>query len=315
MGKFLFKSFSFIFLAIGICIDIFFFFKLDGYTDQLYLRFTTPKQTSLILGTSRAAQGIEPSVINNVLQRSDIYNYSFTIVHSPYGPTYYKSIKSKLREGTKDGVFIITVDPWSISGPRRDPNDSTNFPESKLALGKTTQVNMNPNVFYLAQSYDKSFYELFSEDTTSGIFLHNDGWLEITINMDSRSVSERLAAKVEDYSQNMLRNYNYSTLRMGYLIKTIEFLKNHGQVFLVRLPVSPQMLSIEDKLMPDFDFKIDSISLKMNIPYKNFKSSAKEFQYVDGNHLYKASGRNVSEQIGTWILDLKRNQEMVTKNK
>jgi hypothetical protein len=75
------------------------------------------------------------------------------------------------------------------------------------------------------------------------------------------------------------------------------------------------MLSIEDKLMPDFDFKIDSISLKMNIPYKNFKSSAKEFQYVDGNHLYKASGRNVSKQIGTWILNLKGHKEMVTKNK
>jgi hypothetical protein len=53
----------------------------------------------------------------------------------------------------------------------------------------------------------------------------------------------------------------------------------------------------------------------MNIPYKNFKSSAKEFQYVDGNHLYKASGRNVSKQIGTWILNLKGHKEMVTKNK
>jgi hypothetical protein len=289
------------------------FFKLDGYTDPFYLRFTTPKQTSLILGTSRAAQGVEPSVINSLLQRSDIYNYAFTIAHSPYGPTYYNSIKSKLREDTKNGIFIVTVDPWSVSGPIKNPNDSTNFPESKLALGKTIEVNMKPNIFYLVHSYDKSFYKLFSEDTSGGIFLHNDGWLEITTSMDSQLISERIEAKVEDYSQNMLPNYKFSELRMNYLIKTIALLHSHGQVFLVRLPVSPQMLSIEDKFMPDFDFKIDSISLNMNVPYKNFKSSVKEFKYVDGNHLYKASGRNVSKQIGTWILDLKRNQEMVKK--
>ena len=35
----------------------------NGYTDPFYLRFTTPKNNNLIIGTSRAAQGIQPEII------------------------------------------------------------------------------------------------------------------------------------------------------------------------------------------------------------------------------------------------------------
>ena len=69
------------------------FWQADGKTDPFYLRFTTDKQNSLILGTSRAAQGLLPEVLNSKLNRDDFFNYSFTLGHSPYGPTYLKSIK------------------------------------------------------------------------------------------------------------------------------------------------------------------------------------------------------------------------------
>lgn len=61
--------------------------QADGYTDPFYIRFTTPKQNNLILGTSRAAQGLQPDVFKDILE-TDVYNYAFTVTHSPYGPTY-----------------------------------------------------------------------------------------------------------------------------------------------------------------------------------------------------------------------------------
>lgn len=301
MNRFLIKSTAFILFSCVIILLTTLSFKLNGYTDPFYLRFTSPKQTSLILGTSRAAQGLQPEVLNRNLYRTDIYNYSFTIAHSPFGPTYFNSIKSKLDEDSKNGVFIITVDPWSISGPAKNPNDYLNFKEKGLALGETRMVNLNPNFLYLLKSYEKSLYNLFLSDTSNPVFLHNDGWLEVDISMDSNLVKSRRTDKIEDYTSNMLPNYQYSSLRTEYLIRTIDLLKKHGKVYLVRLPVHPEMVNIEDLLMKDFNDKIVSISSKMNIPYKNFRTLAGRYNYVDGNHLFKNSGAKISEEIAQWI--------------
>ncbi len=297
----------FVLVALIIPIVVFPFFKLDGYTDPFYLRFTTPKQTSLIIGTSRAAQGIDPSIINKVLSREDIYNYSFTIVHSSFGATYLQSIQNKLKENTKSGIYIIAVDPWSISGPAANPNDSLSFPELNLALGKTNVVDINPNIFYLFQSYEKPLYNLLTDDKSAGVYLHNDGWLEVTTSMDSTSVAYRLNQKIRDYTDNNLPNYKFSQVRWDYLVKTIRFLKQHGEVYLVRLPVHPQMTAIENQLMPDFDNKIDYLSLVTKSPYKNFKMNESSYQYVDGNHLYKTSGAKVSAEIAEWIKECELN--------
>ena len=63
----------------------------DGTTDDFYLRFTSAKQKSLIIGTSRAAQGIQPQLIDSILDLTatdKIYNFSFTAQNSPYGEVY-----------------------------------------------------------------------------------------------------------------------------------------------------------------------------------------------------------------------------------
>ncbi|MEM6772188.1 MAG: hypothetical protein AAF597_16560, partial [Bacteroidota bacterium] len=54
--------------------------QADGYTDDHYLKFTTPRQQHLILGTSKAAQGMRPAAFRDVLG-VDCYNYAFTLNH------------------------------------------------------------------------------------------------------------------------------------------------------------------------------------------------------------------------------------------
>ncbi len=301
MKKFIFNLSIFIIAGIPIIIFICMHFKLDGYTDTSYLKFSTPRQSSLITGTSRAAQGIVPSVLNKFLNRNDMFNYAFTIGESPYGPTYLESIKNKISANTRDGIYIIAVDPWSICDTTANPNDSIQFPEISLALGEIKNVSLNPNIFYLLHYYQKPLYHLFTDDTTSGIFLHRDGWLEITIPMDSASISLRIEQKIKYYRNDNLPRYKFSAVRFNYLLKTIVFLKTHGTVYLVRLPVHPQMSKIEDELMPGFDNKINSLALNMNVSYKNFKAMSGNYQFVDGNHLYKSSAGKVSAEIAEWI--------------
>ncbi|MFZ4400862.1 MAG: hypothetical protein ACOYO1_12570 [Bacteroidales bacterium] len=304
MGKFLLKTFVFLIL---ISISAYFvFLEADGYTDPFYLRFTTPKQTSLILGTSRAAQGIQPQILNKILNRSDLFNYSFSIDKSPYGPTYLNSIIKKLDANTKNAIFILTVDPWSISSKCEDPNDISNFSELKLSLATTKYVNVKPNIEFLINNYSEPYYKILLK-SDAAMMLHKDGWLEVNIDMDSALVQQRIEQKMTTYKRDNCPFYKFSSIRLQYLLKTIDFLQHHGQVYLVRLPIHPLMMELDENLMPDFNEQINRISKQKNTPYLDMTYLNAKQKFTDGNHLYKESGFQITKIIGEWILKLQHN--------
>ena len=280
--------------------------QADGYTDPFYIRFTTPKQNNLILGTSRAAQGLQPDVFKDILD-TDIYNYAFTVTHSPYGPTYLNSIKKKFSKKGENNIFIVTVDPWSISSISKKPNDYLNFIEVNLCLGNTPIVNVKPNYWYILNNLNGDFDKILNDDS-SPTYLHENGWLEESVHMDAVSLNQRLDRNIDFYLKNNLPKFHFSSLRFEYLKKTIDYLNQYGKVFLVRLPVHERMLEIERRLMPDFNDKIkeiESISdgyFDMTPPHQNYK-------YTDGNHLFKDSGKVVSKEIAGWIKSEKQSPD------
>lgn len=301
MNKFLTQIIIFSVLFGLLCLAV--FFRADGFnTDAFYLRFTSPTQTSLVIGTSRAAQGIDPASMNVVLKRNDIYNYSFSVAHSPYGPAYLESIKRKIKSDSKNGVFVVTVDPWSISCETGNPEDSSTFGELNLAVARTKIVNMDPNIFYLIHFFDNPYINLLRYRKDSTLFLDDKGWLNITIEMDSISVAMRTKKKIEHYEKNNLKNFKFSSVRLRYLSKTISFLQQHGTVYLVRLPVPSAIVEIENKFMEDFNVKIETLSKSSGAKYLNFENEGENYMYTDGNHLYNSSAKKVSTEIAQWIL-------------
>ena len=297
------KTFLFL-IAVIISLGLL-FTQADGYTDEYYLKFATPKQKSLILGTSRAAQGVRPDVFEEVLGEK-VFNYAFTIGHSPFGDVYLDSIKRKLEEQVTDGTFIITVDPWSISSQTEDPNKHKKFRELELALANTKIVDLKPNFLYLLQNYANSYvYILRNKISHPAFLLHDDGWLEISIGMSEREIASRTKAKLEFYRENNLPEYKFSEVRLDYLSKTIEYLKEHGSVYLVRLPVSSGMTEIENIFMPDFEEKIQQAK-QLSSGYLDLTQSDSEYVYSDGNHLFKDSARDVSQDIADFILSQKK---------
>ncbi|MGA1868179.1 MAG: hypothetical protein ACMUJM_06485 [bacterium] len=274
--------------------------QADGYTDAFYIRFTTHRQKSLIIGTSRAAQGLQPGVLNDVLGRDDFFNYSFTLAHSPYGPAYLDSIKKKLSPDSQNGIHIVTVDPWGISSTCKNPNDKFQFRELKSFISKMKIVNKKPNFDYLINNFDKNFANILIKDSRK--FLHTNGWLEVTVKMDPEIVQRRINKKIQEYKNKVLPRYKFSNVRYEYLFKTIEFLKQHGRVFMVRLPIHPKMMDIERILMPDFNNKMQNIVVKSSIKYYDMTYMNSNFTYTDGNHLHKESGAQVSKIIAEWIL-------------
>ncbi|GGF51603.1 hypothetical protein [Echinicola rosea] len=275
------------------------------YTDPFYLRFTSHKQKNLILGTSRAAQGLQPEIFKERLGL-EIYNYSFTLSHSPYGKVYYESIVKKHNK-EKNGVFILAVDPWSISSWCNDPNDLAKFRENELSLGITHNVNMYPNFEYLLKNLKGNYKDILLPRTRK-VFLHHDGWLEIKdIPMDSLSVSNRINEKLYDYRNKYLLKTKYSKVRYEYLLKIINYLSDYGEVYLVRLPVHFKMMEIEEELMPNFNNTIKD-AIKNSQGYLDLTEYNSRFKYTDGNHLHKSSGIEVSQLVANWIEENKGNR-------
>lgn len=279
-------------------------FLADGTTDPFYLRFTSPPQKNLIVGTSKAAQGIQPEVLKKELGIA-FYNYAFTVSHSPYGRSYFESIKKKHKK-EKGGTFIVTVDPWSISSYCQDPNDETKFRENTSCVAITENVNAFPNYEYLYKNLDGNYRHILIK-ANDKILLHNDGWLEVfDIDMSSEEVQKRVTKKVKNYRSKYLQQAKLSQVRLHYLEQTISYFKEYGKVYLIRLPVSSSIYAIENELMPDFDSIIEPM-IEMSNGYLDMTPFNEEFNYTDGNHLYSESGAKASQFIANWMNGVSRN--------
>jgi hypothetical protein len=63
------------------------------------------------------------------------------------------------------------------------------------------------------------------------------------------------------------------------------------------------MLEIEDDLFPEFNVLMQDMSNKIHVPYLDMTSSSYQgkFRYLDGNHFYRESAKDVSAEIARWI--------------
>jgi hypothetical protein len=265
----------------------------SGRVDAFYARFTSPPAGSLIVGTSRAAQGILPDVIMKQTATAfegPLLNYAFTLTHSPYGPAYLASIRRKLKPETKNGLFIVAVDPWSLAAATEQ------FPEANSFIGQLTQVSQNPNLPYLTRYQTKPLYRLLLDYATATERLHPNGWLEVRIATDSATVRARTARKVRDY-RRLMATQHLSAGRLQALRQTIELLRRHGRVYLVRLPVGPPLLRLEQEFQPDFAPQMQQLARQYRVSYLDY--SARPYATTDGNHLQRAAAVAFSRQLAT----------------
>jgi len=290
-------------ISIAFAFHLFAGFMADGTTNNFYLRFTTPRQNSLIIGTSRAAQGLHPEPFNSILKEKGfdlpVFNFGFTVAHSPYGPAYLSAIKKKIAPTSKSGIFLVNVAPWSVITEKSNPNV---FPESDRFLGKMNSFNSNPNFEFLTRFYPKAWGKiLLGKFKSSQTTLLEDGRLDVTISMESKEVEKRTKKKINWYKKDMVSKNEFSEARWSYLKETIEFLQNHGKVFLIRLPVDPKMVELENNFMPDFDAKVEKLADEKGTEYFNFINEGAKYSYTDGNHLYRDSGAKLSKEIALKI--------------
>lgn len=279
----------------------------DGSTDEYYLKMTSPKQTSLIIGSSRAGQGLQPAILNTYFKDIKLYNYAFSRIHTPYGNAYLESIIRKLKPQITNGVFILEVSPWTVSSMTKNPEDSLNFKENGSFIEKVSCVDCNPNLEYLVYSYESPYRNLIQDYVVNNRAVHvkveDDGWCKVEYLNPSYNFMKAEKRTINRY-QLQLKNYSgISQTRLSYLKKTIQFLQNHGTVYLVRLPVVDAMLIIENELVTDFDLIIENIANAHHVSYLNLIPKRFNNTFIDGHHLDVTSGERISKYIAEYIIN------------
>lgn len=259
------------------------FTLIPGPDDPYYSRFTKGNFQGLVIGSSRAAQGIVPSQLGE-----GIYNFSFNSVISPYGPSYSRAILKKLSPDAR-GPFIIEVNPSQlVNSGLRERKDVYDFPEDGGPLDRMFFFNLDPNPEYVLRFRLLPYYR---SPSSAPLRLHSDGWLETLPSAGNRM--GRKAAIVRSYEDHF-RTQALSEKRLIEFRRIVETLKARGPVLLVRLPTSPEIAAVEEKYFPDFsvrkladDLGVASLDL-LRLP---------GVETTDGDHLTTATAETVTGLI------------------
>lgn len=300
MKKFLIKIVPY-FVAILIVLAILGSYA-DGNTDDNYMHFAVKKPQNIILGDSRGSQGIVSGVLKEKLS-VDFDNFSLNIVESPYGQVYFKALKRKLAPETKNGIFILTVNPWSLS-INKNIKKEKDFPEEHSPLNDMYFYDCSPNYEYLLKHYTRSWFKIYTERAEAGrsnTFLHDDGWLEVTIDMNADSVATRTKEKTIFYT-GMAKGVALSPERLRAFNEIINYLRTKGSVYIVRIPTSKNLTAIENAKYPHFSKLLQDIAHQQNVKVFDFSKNYADYEYTDGNHMYKESSKKLTSQIADSII-------------
>ncbi len=313
MKKFILKLSLFSAICLGIV--TFVLMNYGGNIDYFYEKFTIPKTKSMIVGDSRSFQGIQPAVINEYFKDTEynapMLNYSFTIAQAIIGPLYNESIYKKLDESADNGIFIISVTPEMLTVHEGYDNAAGEFREEGQPPHNMNFVNTNPNYEYLIKNLSFFHFRAMFRQKSK---VHKDGWLEET----NLPTDEKV---FEDWKENQISMFlkdakksKLSEVRIQSLSDLINKLKQHGHVFLVRMPISKEFLSYEEQYFPTFGNVIENVAKSNEISYFDFNVGEMKYKTYDGHHIDKFSGKEFTKVLSDSILNSIKKRKRVAEH-
>ncbi len=267
-----------------------------------YYKCTGPFQDNLIIGTSRASQAIQPKVLNEETGKS-FFNFAFNGSLSKYGDVYTKAILKKLNPNCQNGIFIVTVDPYSVATKKGLDSELPWVYDQQNYLNDLPSFVGDVNLPFLYYNYNYGWMHLIWDYYKKGSLAntHEDGWLEIIrdttqTKRDARK-SKKLVAK-----KNEISAYDFSPYRWNSLKNLISELSKHGRVYMVRLPISEEFYSLENEHFKGFSSRMNLLAEEMNVPYWDMVALQDSVQYNDGHHINRYYAPYISSRISQWII-------------
>src|SRR5690606_29599025 len=283
------------------------------FVNDNYSKFTH-QSPSLIVGLSRAHDGISPRIMDSVLHtvpyEGGFLNFAFEKSQSPYGKVYLEAIKKKIPKNINRCIFILGGSPASITATIRFTTaEEINKNDERTLVGKISELNKDPNYEYIRKGFAGSLYKgLFPYNSQVTTVFHDNGWEELKLSTKNYQVTDEDIAK---WTSQTMGGYKrvlkeqpevVSEIRIESFKELISFLKQHGQVFVVRMPVDSLVLGMEIQWWKEFNTQMTLISAANDVPYFDF-SDATQYRTYDGSHLSSAYAKEFSVRLAE---DIKR---------
>jgi hypothetical protein len=280
-------------------------YHMNGDTDPNYMRLTPNTNTGLVIGTSRAAQAICPSDINDHI---GMFNAAFSLYTSPYGEVYYNFVMKVLNQDRFDQFFVLCVDPWSLSICKGDNKGEDKWPELQRFLARSNFITY-PNWSFILDQYDRGWGNIIMEHyrPTADMFLHQNGWLEVKRKYDASKSEKYRAGKLRNYRNEIYSLNKPSKERMIWLKKMIAELKKKGTVLMIRIPVHTDFFEMEHSFWPSFESEMYDVAMHEGITFWSPKELNEQLIFNDGHHMNYNSSHQFSRLLNQKIATLKGN--------
>lgn len=265
-------------------------YLLRNRIDPYYVKLVSHATGGIILGDSRALQGLDPEKFDFTID-----NFAFTIGHSPYDRSYLKLIQKKVGSGSNN-QHIVSVNPWSLILDTSNKEDINPFFTEKLQFPL-----LEPNFEYIFKYVDLRLVTLLKLLSTNAITT-DKGWLKQGIDSKElfREYPRRVKEKVENYKRKYpFTNSDIKSSRVQNLLDIIRFLKKSGRVVIVRLPVSQEMMNLENARYPRFNYLLEEISTNSSCKFIDLTDM--DIQTTDGNHIWYKEVARVSSELNLRI--------------
>ncbi|HTF06153.1 MAG TPA: hypothetical protein VK826_19115 [Bacteroidia bacterium] len=272
------------------------------FEDRYYYKFNY-ECGSMITGISRALQGLNPDSIDPDGRFSTPFlNFGFTHNTSSYGEVYYEAIRKKINSDTKNGLFILEVNPLSVYSV------SDSVSDSEMILGRMRFFSMDPNFEYVLSNGEKPVYSflLTEQKKLPQVVVHRNGWNEYIATVDSTHKKGKIAEQYASH-EKLFPNARYNGYRLFWLNRTINLLKQHGTVILVRMPVSPQMIELENRFYPEFDQVLAGTANRNGVEYWSYYDDP-GYEFYDIHHMTSVAANRFSRELGERISRLTTNK-------
>ena len=273
------------------------------YVDRNYAKFTH-KAGGLILGISRAHDGISPEIIEQEFSNSiqkPMLNFAIEKTQTSYGAVYLNAIKHKIDTTSNNGLFILSVTPGNFLISNKIKDTANIEIDKNTIMSKLSRFNSQPNFDYIRKCYDGSLYRGLLKPQKMYINIHPNGWLEFKskkISKEKREANKkRWMEQTNNSYQHILKHQKKSEYRLQMFENTIEYLKNYGTVVVTRMPIDPDFLVLENDFWSNFNERIDTISKKHKVSYLDFSTTGELYNSYDGSHLYGDSAKRFTKTL------------------
>ncbi len=307
--------------------------------DTLGLYRVMPVQcNSMIFGTSRSAQGVNPAVLEQYAPHTGKwFNFSFTLGSSPWNEAYAGAIIEKIDcsiQSDKKSTFLFFVDPWALD-ERRGKGSVGWFSKpwsfvctpSLLGVLSYSQEKTNPlDVISFGSGSD--FLSVFwsslprqilatirkSQSFPSLQGVQSNGWLPNVSIKTKEQIRQSIEEKLKEYQTKQIgenwpdsRNVESVSKVVHHIYSTYE----QYDIILIRPPVTREMYELEQQLFPKANNTFLELARLNNVGFIDANkqwANNNDFLYNDAHHLNTEGAKEFSKFLAEYLMGAGKNE-------